>query len=92
MCISDEEHLFELEIEEEEEGISGDQNWEEYHTNERCTRQCFHVSTRVDHFCFCFYFVQLHFQQLNFYILVHPRFHFEKNEFEFMFTFCYIDG
>ena len=35
-CISDEEHLFELEIEREEEGISGDQNHEEYPANGSC--------------------------------------------------------
>ena len=35
-CISDEEHLFELEIEGEEEGISSDHNQEEYHAKESC--------------------------------------------------------
>ena len=32
-CISDEEHLFELEIEEDDEGILGD-----HHANERCIK------------------------------------------------------
>ena len=51
-CISNEEHLFEHEIEGDEEWISGDQNHEEYHANKSCIEQCFHVSTKVDQFCF----------------------------------------
>ena len=38
-CISDEEHLFELEIEREEEIISGDQHPEEYPANISCIEQ-----------------------------------------------------
>ena len=41
--ISDEKHLFKLEIEEDEEGISGD-----HHTNGSCIEQCFQVSIRLD--------------------------------------------
>ena len=47
-CISNEEHLFELEIEREEEGISGDQNHEEYPANGSCIKQWFQVSIRLD--------------------------------------------
>ena len=57
-CISDEEHLFELDIEEDEEGISGD-----HHANESYIEQRFQVSIRLDQFCFCFYF-DLHLQSL----------------------------
>ena len=49
--ISDEEHLFELEIEEDEEGISGD-----HQANGSCIKQRFQVSIRLNQFCFCFYF------------------------------------
>ena len=58
-CILDEEHLFELEIEEDEEGISGD-----HHANEIYIEQWFQVSIRLDQFCFCFYFVRLYLQYL----------------------------
>ena len=54
-CIFDEEHLFELEIEENEEEILGD-----HHANESCIKQWFQVSIRLDQFCFCFYFVNLY--------------------------------
>ena len=47
-CISKEEHLFELDIEREEEGISGDQNHEEYPANKCCIEQCFQVSTSLN--------------------------------------------
>ena len=36
---SDEEHLFKLESEREEEAISGDQHLEEYPANESCIKQ-----------------------------------------------------
>ena len=42
-CISNEEHLFELEIEEDEEGISGD-----HHANKSCIEHRFQVSIRLD--------------------------------------------
>ena len=42
-CKSNKEHMFELEIEEDEEGISGD-----HHANERCIEQRFQVSIRLD--------------------------------------------
>ena len=42
-CISDEEHMFELEIEEDEEGILGD-----HHANGSCIEQWFQESTRLD--------------------------------------------
>ena len=77
-CILDKEHLFKLEIEREEEGISGDQNHEEYHANESCIKQWFQISIRLDRFCFHFYFINSHFQHLIFYIIVHPRIHFTK--------------
>ena len=60
-CTSDEEYLFELEIEREEEGISGDQHPEEYPANGSCIKQQIQVSTSLNRFCFCFYFMNLHF-------------------------------
>ena len=48
-CISDEEHMFELDIEEDEEGILGD-----HHANESCIKQWFQVSIRLDQFVFVF--------------------------------------
>ena len=48
-CISNEEHMFEQKIEEDEEGISGD-----HHVNESCVEQWFQVSVRLDQCCFCF--------------------------------------
>ena len=77
-CISDEEHLFKLEIERKEEGISGDQNHEEYQANESCIEQWFQVSIRLDQFCFCFYFINSHFQHLIFHIIVYSRFSFSE--------------
>ena len=78
-CISDEEHLFELKIEREEEGISGDQNHEEYPANKRCIKQWLQVSIRLDRFCFHFYFINSHFQHLFFHIIVYYRLHFAKS-------------
>ena len=69
-CISDEEHLFELKIEEDEEGISGD-----HHANESYIEQWFQVSIRLDQFCFCFYFVNLHLQYLILQTFEYIRFH-----------------
>ena len=71
--ISEGEHLFELEIEEDEEGISGD-----HHANESYIEQWFQVSTRLDRFCFRFYFINSYFQYLIFYIIVYSRFSFSK--------------
>ena len=67
-CISDEEHLFEPEIEEDEEGILGN-----HHANESCIEQWFRVSIKLDRFCFHFYFINSHFQHLNFHITVYSR-------------------
>ena len=53
-CISDEEHMFELEIEREKEGISGDQHPEEYPANKSCIEQWIQVSTSLNKFCFAF--------------------------------------
>ena len=50
-CILDEEHLFKLEIEEDEEGISG-----EYQAIESCIEQWFQVSTRLDQFFFLLFY------------------------------------
>ena len=70
--ILDEEHLFELEIEEDEEGISGD-----HLANESYIKQCFQVSIRLDQFCFYFYF-DLHLQSLVSHTFEYSRFHFVK--------------
>ena len=72
-CISDEEHLFELEIEDDEEEISGD-----HHAIESCIEQWIQVSTRLDRFCFRFYFINSYFQHSIFYIIVYSRFSFLK--------------
>ena len=48
-CISDEEHMFKLEIEEDDKGILG-----VHHANESYIKQCFQVSTRLDRFFFTF--------------------------------------
>ena len=68
-CISDEEHLFELDIEREEEGISSDQ------ANESCIEQWFQVSIRLDQFCFSFHFVSLYLQYLISHTFEYIRFH-----------------
>ena len=56
-CISEREHLLELEIEEDEEGISDD-----HHAIGNCIEQWIQVSTSSNQFCFSFYFINLHFQ------------------------------
>ena len=77
-CRSDEEHMFELEIEREEEGILGDQHPEEYQSIKSCIKQWFQVSIRLDRLCFHFYFINSYFQHLIFYIIVYSRFSFLK--------------
>ena len=69
-CISDEEHLFELEIEEDEEWISGD-----HHANESCIEHKFQVSIMLNQFCFCFC-LDLHLQSLISHTFEYIRFHF----------------
>ena len=71
--ISEGEHMFELEIEEDEEWISGD-----HPTNKCCIQHCFQVSTRLDWFCFHFYSINFHFQYLISYITTYSRFSFSK--------------
>ena len=78
MCTSYEEKLCEKKIEKDEEGISGDQNHEEYHANKCCIEQCFQVSTRLDWFCFNFYVINCHFQYLSFHITTYFRLSFSK--------------
>ena len=78
LCTSYEEQLCEKKIEKDEEGILGDQNHEEYHANKCYIEQCFQVSTRIDWFCFHFYFINFHFQYLIFYIPEYSRFSFSK--------------
>ena len=70
----DKEQACEKEIEEDEEGISGD-----HHANERCIEQCFQVSTSLNQSCFCFYFINLHFQHLVLHIFIHIKFHIVKS-------------
>ena len=72
-CISNEEHLFELDIEEDEERISSD-----HHANESYVKQWFQVSIRLDQFCFCFYF-DLNLQSLVSRTFKSIRFHFVKS-------------
>ena len=75
--------MFKLENEREEEGISGDQYLEEYPANESCIERWIKVSTSLNQFCFCFYFINLYFQHLVSYVFIHLRFHFEKLELNF---------
>ena len=63
----------EKEIEEYEEGISGD-----HHGIKSCIKQCFQVSTSLNQFCFCFYFINLHFQHIVLHIFIPLRFQFVK--------------
>ena len=72
-CASNEEHMFELEMEEDEEGISG-----EHQAIESCIEQWFQVSTRLDRFCFRFYFINSYFQHLIFYIIIYSRLVFQN--------------
>ena len=77
-CRSDEEHMFELEIEREEEGILGDQHPEEYQSIKSCIKQWFQVSVKLDRFLFRFYFINSHFQYLIFHIILYSRFSFSE--------------
>ena len=61
------------EIEDEEE-VSGEMNEDGNHVCESLIEQWFQASIRLDQFCFCFYFVKSHFQQLILYILLYSRF------------------
>ena len=79
LCTSYQEQLCEKMIEKDEEGISGDQNHEEYHANKTCIEQYFHVSSRLDQFSFCFDFVKSRLQQLISHIFVHVRIHFANS-------------
>ena len=78
LCTSYEEELCEKKIEKDEQGISGDQNHEEYHANKCCIEQCFQVSTRLDWFCFHFYFINFHFPYLIFHVTTYSGFSFSK--------------
>ena len=60
---SDDEQLIEKEIEEDEEELQHDLS-EEQHTYESLIERWFQVSTRLDTFSFCFYFLNSQFQQL----------------------------
>ena len=71
---SDKEQACEKEIEEDDEGISGD-----HHANKSCIEQRFLVSIKLDQFCFCFYFVNLHLQYLISHTFEYTRFHFVKS-------------
>ena len=81
LSTSDEEQLCEQKIEEDEEGISSDQNEEVDHAYESRIEHWFQVSTKVNEFCFCFYFIESHLQELEFIscIFVNVRFHFSKS-------------
>ena len=84
-CISDEEHLFELDIEREEEGISGDQHPEEYPANGSCIEQWIQVSTSLNQFCFCHF--NLYFQHLVSHVFIHSGFYFVKLDLNFCLLF-----
>ena len=83
LCTSYEEQLCEQKIEKGKEGMSGDQNHEEYPANKCCIKQCFQVSTNLNQFCFLFYFINLHFQYLVSHIFIHLRLHFVKLDLNF---------
>ena len=65
--------MFELEIEEVQEGILS-----EYQAIESCIKQWFQVNTKLDRLCFHFYFINLYFQHLIFCIIVYFRVSFSK--------------
>ena len=67
-----------MDIESGEEGISGDQNHEEYPANGKCIEEWIQASIRLDWFCFHFYFINFHFQYLISYITAYSRFSFSK--------------
>jgi hypothetical protein len=77
---ADNEQACKQEIEEDEEGISGefDQNEEVDHAYERCIKHWFQASTRLDPFNFSFYFVNLQFQHLISHVYKYFRFSFAK--------------
>ena len=81
LCTSYEEQSCEKKIEKDEEGISGDQNHEEYPANGSSFEQWIQVSTSLNQFCFCFF--NLHFQHLVLHIFIHLRFQFVKLNFNF---------
>ena len=75
---ADNEQACEKEIEENEEGVSGELNEEEYHAYKSCIEHWFQVGTHLDKFCFYFYLVSLPLQQQNSFILVNFYLSFEK--------------
>ena len=80
--ISDKEHACEKEIEEDEKWILGD-----HHANDSCIEQCFQVSTSLNQHCFCFYFINLHFQHLVLHIFIHIKFYFVKSNVNILYFF-----
>ena len=78
LCTSYEEQLCENKIKKDKEGISGDQSHEEYPANRICIERWIQVSTRINWFCFHFYFINFHFQYLIFHITAYSRFSFSK--------------
>ena len=83
---SDKEQACEKEIEEDEEGISGD-----HHANESHIEHWFPVSIKLDQFYFCFCFINLHLQSLISHTFKSNRFHFVKSYVTF-FYFFYMYG
>ena len=79
LCTSYEEQLCEKEIENDEKWISGDQSCEEYHANKCCIEGWIEVSTSLNQFCFCFYFIDLHLQSLISHTFECIRFDFVKS-------------
>lgn len=64
-CTSDEEHLFEHEIEEDKEKLQHDLNQSGNHAYECLIKRWFRwfqASTKLDQFRFCFYFIKSHSQ------------------------------
>ena len=79
LCISDEKQSCKQEIKEDAEGISGDLNQNVYQAYESFTEQWFQVSTRLDQFCFYFYFFKSQFLlQLILHIPLYFRFQYAK--------------
>jgi hypothetical protein len=77
---ADNEQACKQEIEEDEEGISGefDQNEEVDHAYESCIEHWFQAGTRLDPFNFSFYFVNLQFQHLISHVYIYFRLSFAK--------------
>ena len=75
---ADNEQACEKEIEENEEGVSGELNKEEHHAYKICIEQWFQVGIHLDKFRFYFYVVSFPLRQLDSFVFVNFYFSFEE--------------